>query len=113
MTSTGTPTRLFARIALVCFASLVLIAAPGCEDKVTLENYDQITTGMDMGAVESILGGSGEIQQASGVGIGASGMLERQGGGGDTKEYLWGNENRGILVKFKDGQVVHKQKFGL
>lgn len=101
------------RIAAVLVLALSLLAVAGCEDTVTLDNYEQIKVDMDLIEVESIMGGAGELQVASGVGIGAEGLVESQGGTGDTKDYLWGDENQGILVKVKDGKVVYKQKFGL
>lgn len=104
---------MLSRLAAVVVLGLSLLLTAGCEETITLENYEQIQTDMDMAAVESILGGPGEVQAASGVGIGASGMVEKQGGEGPTKDYLWGDETEGILVKFKDGKVVHKQKYGL
>ncbi|MDQ7012261.1 MAG: hypothetical protein Q9O74_00015 [Planctomycetota bacterium] len=101
------------RIAAVLVLALSLLAVTGCEETVTPENYDLIQVDMDLIEVESIMGGAGELQVASGVGIGAAGMVESQGGGGDTKDYLWGDENQGILVMVKDGKVIYKQKFGL
>ena len=101
------------RLAAVIVLGLSVLLVAGCEETVTTENYQLIENEMDLAAVEDILGGPGELQVASGVGIGASGMLEKQGGEGDTKDYLWGDVNEGILVKFKEGRVVHKQKYGL
>jgi len=99
---------------LLClFASLMLVLAPGCESKVTIESFDQIQTGMDLTQVEDILGGSGTLQQAGGVSIGADGLVGAESGAGRTQDYLWGDENTGILVKFKDGKVAFKQKMGL
>lgn len=95
----------------LCAAALLLVA-PGCESKVTIESFEQIEVGMDLTQVEDILGGPGEIQQASGVGIGAEGLMETQGES-RSQDYLWGDENTGILVKFKDGKVFFKQKMGL
>lgn len=102
-----------ARLLLPLACALTLLLAPGCGDEVTLESYDQIETGMDMVQVEDILGGPGELQAAAGVGIGAGGLPEMQRSDSDTKAYLWGDETTGIIVKFKDGQVVHKRKIGL
>jgi len=101
------------RLAAVFVLGLSVLLVTGCEETITIENYQLIENDMDLIAVEDILGGPGELQVASGVGIGASGMLEKQGGEGDTKDYLWGDTSEGILVKFKQGRVVHKQKYGL
>ncbi len=101
------------RYALAALAALALLLLPACEDAVTRDNFDRIAVGMDMTEVEDILGGSGELQQAGGVGIGASGLLEGQSGADDVKSYLWGDETTGIIVKFKDGKVVYKEPRGL
>lgn len=102
------------RLLLPLACVLALLVGPGCEDKVTTESYDQIKTGMDMVEVEDILGGSGELQAAAGVGIGADGLPQMQRkDDGDTKTYLWGDENQGIIVQFKDGKVSYKRKIGL
>lgn len=101
------------RTAVALLLALSMLMLTGCEETITRENFDQIEVGMDMAEVESILGGSGSLQAASGVGIGASGLPEKQGGEGDTKDYLWGDETEGILVKFKEGKVFHKQPYGL
>jgi hypothetical protein len=101
------------RTLTVLAAILPLLMIGGCEDPVTMENFDLIAEGMDLNEVENIMGGSGELQEASGIGIGASGLMEGQGGSGATKDYLWGDENLGILVKFKSDQVMFKAKYGL
>lgn len=101
------------RFALSLAAAIALLVLPACEETVTAENFDAITTGMDITEVEAILGGPGELQQASGVGIDASGLPTAQGGEGATKDYMWGDDTAYILVKFKDGKVVYKQKMGL
>jgi len=104
---------MFTRFILCLCVAVPLVFLGGCEDTVTLESFDQITVGMDITEVESIMGGEGELQQASGVGIGAGGMLEKQSDTGSNRDYLWGDENVGILVKFRDGKVYFKQKMGL
>lgn len=101
------------RFLAAIFAAAVLTLLPACENKVTVESFDAVQVGMDMTAVEDIMGGAGELQQAGGVGIDASGLMNAQSGEGPTKDYLWGDETTGILVKFKDGKVVFKQKMGL
>ena len=101
------------RLILSLCVAVLLVLSAGCEDTVTLDSFDQITVGMDITEVESIMGGEGELQQASGVGIGAGGMIEKQSDTSNNRDYLWGDENIGILVKFKDGKVYFKQKMGL
>lgn len=98
-------------LCCLCTAA-VLLVSPGCESKVTIESFEQVEVGMDLTQVEDILGGPGELQEASGVGIGAEGLVEAQGES-RSQDYLWGDENTGILVKFKDGKVFFKQKMGL
>ena len=104
---------MLARTLAVLVAALALLVAPGCGENITREAYDQIEDGMDMLQVEDILGGPGEIQSAAGVGIGAGGLTEMQKDDGDIKTYLWGDENVGIVVKFKDGKVYHKSPLGI
>ncbi len=104
---------MFTRLVLCLCIAIPLVFLAGCEDTVTLDSFEQITVGMDLAGVEDIMGGEGELQEASGVGIGYEGMVEKQGGPGKSKDYLWGDENTGILVKFKDGKVYFKQKMGL
>ena len=103
---------MLSRFLFCLCAAAVLLVSPGCESKVTLESFEQIEVGMDLTQVEDILGGPGEIQEAGGVGIGAEGLMEAQGES-RSQDYLWGDENTGILVKFKDGKVFFKQKMGL
>jgi hypothetical protein len=100
------------RIVLAVLSAAMLLLVPACEDTINEETYGSIEVGMDMAAVESVLGGAGEIQEAAGVGIDAGGMTSMQRDDGDTKEYLWGDETTGILVRFEEGRVVHKRKIG-
>ncbi|HZW09310.1 MAG TPA: hypothetical protein VFF69_05345 [Phycisphaerales bacterium] len=100
------------RFVYAVLAAAALAAVPACEDAINEESYGSIEVGMDMAAVESILGGPGDIQEAAGVGIDAGGMTSMQREEGSAKEYLWGDETTGILVRFEDGRVVHKRKLG-
>lgn len=100
------------RILAVAVLLVAMIAAPGCEDPVTEENYDLIALGMDLNEVEDIMGGSGEIQSAGGVGIDASGMLDMQEDDSPTREYLWESGGKQIIIRFLDDEVVHKRKAG-
>ncbi|MCC7388665.1 MAG: hypothetical protein IT431_07835 [Phycisphaerales bacterium] len=106
-------TTALARLLLPVVCALALLLGPGCENKLSTESYELIQNDMDLVQVEDILGGPGEVQAAAGVGIGADGLPQMQKADGDTTAYLWGNESVGIIVKFRDGKVYHKQKMGL
>jgi hypothetical protein len=79
---------------------------------VTDENYEAITQGMTVDEVERILG-AGEQQTSGGVGISGAGVM---GGSNDASSdrqvYLWKGEGKQIIVTFKDGKVVSKNKTG-
>ncbi|MBK7404050.1 MAG: hypothetical protein IPJ41_05325 [Phycisphaerales bacterium] len=103
---------MFRRMLAITIAAACLCFLPGCGDKVNQESFDTIQNGMDLTQVEDIMGGAGDLQEAGGVGIDSTGLLSSKTGEGATKDYLWGDENTGILVKFKDGKVSYKQKMG-
>ena len=101
-------------IRTICTLAVLVLGlffAAGCEDRVTEENFDAVTVGMRLDEVEDVLG-SGTLEEASGVGIDASGMLGSSKNSRHTKDYLWETDNHRIVVKFKDGKVVFKQKMG-
>lgn len=100
-------------LAFVLAGSLSPLA--GCEDKLTLENYEQITTGMTLTQVEEILGEGVEQKSEGGFDISAGGILS-SGGGTSTspvKMYTWGQGGLLITVYFRDGAVVTKSQNGL
>ncbi|MCC6426081.1 MAG: hypothetical protein IT435_04600 [Phycisphaerales bacterium] len=93
-------------------ASAFLLVA--CENKITMENYNAITTGMTEREVEKIMGGKGEEQVISGVSIGSGGLTSTTSGTGKDKVYIWKKDNAGeITVTFRDGKVIDKGKSGL
>ncbi len=98
-------------VALAAVAGMMLFFGIGCEDRVTEENFDAIAVGMPMDEVEDILG-PGELQEASGVSIGSGGLMSSSKNSTHTKDYLWETDGHRIVVKFKDGKVVFKQKSG-
>lgn len=76
-------------------------------DTITMEEFNQITTGMTYDEVVSIIGGEGEILSQTDLGLGSeynSVMYEWQGEGG-----IGANAN----VMFQGGVVVSKAQFGL
>jgi len=96
----------------LALATVVLIAALiGCESKVSQENFDKITVGMDLSQVEQILG-KGDEQASEGVSIGASGLTSGAGRN-NQKTYVWHEPNKDISVVVADGKVVSKNKSGL
>ncbi len=101
----------FGRLALtaVCLATLALAA--GCENKVTLENYQQIETGMTKADVERLLGRGRNETSAAGGGISSAGLMTE----GDKPDEIWVWEADGaqIVLTFDEGKVVHKRQSGL
>lgn len=101
MTRTG-----LTSVLLIC----ALLAA--CDQGVSQESFDAISTGMSQSEVEAILG-AGEVQTASGFNISSGGLV---GGTGtavsDEKTYLWREQRKEIVVTFKDGKVVNKSMAG-
>lgn len=95
------------RLAMALAALCLLV---GCEEKVTLDNYDQITVGMAQHQVEAILG-QGVNQDSGGRGIDSSGLMT--GSGGDSRStYLWDENGRQIIITFENQVVKTKQKNG-
>lgn len=95
-----------ATIAVVAFAGLVL---PGCDKKVTIENYDKITIGMTFGEVEGFMG-KGEKQEITGTGISAAGIASATRSLQDT--YTWREGPKEMSVTIVADRVVGKSKAG-
>lgn len=96
----------------VCVACLLAAAVllPGCESKITSENYDRISVGMTRQAVENILG-SGTDETASGTSISSAGIADSKSS--NEKTFVWREGGATITVVFKDGKVVEKSKTGM
>jgi len=90
---------------------LVAVVLVGCEEKLTVANYDRIEEGMTLGQVEAILG-SGEEQTSAGVGIDASGLPSGTRGSGDRRTILWEEGGKQIIVTLQDDVVAGKRKIG-
>lgn len=73
------------RVILCVIATL---AMAGCS-KITKENYQALTTGMDYSEVEKLLGAPNACQEAIGL-----------------KQCTWGNEQRFIDIKFVVDKVT-------
>ena len=88
----------FRRAALGVMASLALAFAAGCESNLTQENFAKIKKGMTVAEVQTILGSSGEVDEAgtgmtvSGAGVAGSRRFTLGGRGGTWR--LVGNERR-------------------
>ena len=75
------------------FIAVLALALSGCADKVTLQNYNRVKTGMTLKQVEEVFGGPGESYQ---------GLKTWRGSGGRT-----------ITVEFDDrGLVVSQTRDG-
>ena len=75
------------------FIAVLTLVFSGCADKVTLQNYNRIQTGMTLKQVEAIFGGPGKSYQ---------GLKTWRGSGGRT-----------ITVEFDDrGLVVSQTRDG-
>lgn len=92
------------------FAAALFIA--GCEDQLTLANYDKIQTGQQQYEVEQLLGGPGERDETSGVSISAGGIASGSGSNSQST-YLWKSKGKEIAVIFAGGKVVTKSQRGL
>jgi hypothetical protein len=97
------------RVVLVLVAALCLLPLVGCEEKITVESFDKIQTGMTIYEVEKIMGGKGTMEERSGSNISSGGIAT--GSGGATEQvYSWRKANKEITVTVKDGKVLRKGK---
>jgi hypothetical protein len=97
-------------VAACILAGTCVIA--GCEDQLTLANFDKIQTGQAQHEVENLLGGAGERDQATGVSI-SSGGIASSSGGGSQSTYIWKSKGKEVSVTFQGGKVVNKAQIGL
>ena len=100
------------RIAMFPVLALVLVLG-ACDAAITQNTFDQITVGMTLGEVESILGGKGDEQATQGTSIGAGGVVGSTAGS-TTKTYVWRAAGRKeVSVTFDaDYKVKTKNKAG-
>jgi hypothetical protein len=82
-------------------------AATYNDGKISLDEFNQIKTGMTYDEVVSIIGSKGELLSESDLGIGSEYV---------TTMWMW--EGKGSIgananVMFQDGKVVNKAQFGL
>lgn len=104
---TATTSRFIASLAL---AACLLCAS--CEEKITIENYNQITNGMSIAQVEKILGAGKDDTSHQGTSIGAAGIASVSKS--KDQVYVWQDRSGGkIVVIFQDGKVVQKSKENL
>lgn len=97
-------------LASTVFAAALFIA--GCEDHLTLANYDKIQTGQAQHEVEGLLGGPGERDQTTGMSISAGGIAGGSGGNSQST-YIWKSKGKEVSVVFTGGKVVNKSQRGL
>lgn len=103
------------RLSRVLLASAALSACiflQGCEDQLTLANYNQIQTGQSDYEVEKLLGGKGERDDTSGIGISAGGIATSNSGGSQVT-FIWKGKGKEVSVVFSGGKVVTKSQRGL
>ncbi len=103
------------RTTRALFASAVFAAAlfiAGCEDQLTLANYDKIQSGQQQHEVESLLGGPGERDQTTGMSISAGGIASGSGANSQIT-YIWKAKGKEVAVVFAGGKVVTKTQRGL
>lgn len=102
---------MMSRIAVsVALAACLVLGA--CEEKITVENYDQITNGMTIAQVEKILGSGKDDTSHQGTSIGASGIASASRS--KDQVYVWEDKSGAkIIVVFQDGKVVQKSKQNL
>jgi hypothetical protein len=81
--------------ALFITLACLVLCAMGCS-KLTKQNYDQISVGMDYKEVSAMLGGGGTCDAAMGA-----------------KNCMWGDEQKNITVKFIADKAVLKTCKGI
>jgi hypothetical protein len=89
---------------LLVLAAAMILFIPGCQEKVTRENYEQVREGMTISQVEAILG-KGEVQ--------TSVAGEVSGVGGSVAVYKWTKDDKVITVTFVNNAVTAKIATGL
>lgn len=98
---------------MIAALTALLVLLPGCESKVSLANYEEITVGMSFSQVESLLG-SGEQEISGGTSIGASGLIEGSSDAASERQtWTWTDGDSVIVVNFINSEVVSKSKRGL
>src|SRR4051812_26450238 len=100
------------RVYAVVLLSLLSLALAGCEDKITLANFDQIKPGMQLYEVEKILGGKGEMENSTGTDIGASG-ISSSSKQSSQQVYVWKKGMKTISVTVQNGKVVNYSHDGM
>lgn len=96
------------RVAMIPMMALVLVLA-ACDAAISQSTYDQITTGMTLSEVESILGGKGEEQASEGTSIGAGGTVGSTVAS-KTKTYVWRAAGRKEISVTFDADMKVKSK---
>lgn len=104
------------RRMLACVLALAaVLVLPGCEQKLTQDNFDAITTGesgMTYDQVVRLLG-EGTKDESSGVSLSQYGLPGQAGAKKSTHViYRWKEDRREIGVTFQDGKAIDKNKFG-
>ncbi len=101
-------------VRVLCAAalcSLAVFTAPGCDDKVSDENFEKITLGMRYDQVQGFMG-EGEREDVSGTSISGAGIAGGSPNVATTKTFSWKSGNKQIVVETKDEKVIAKRKVG-
>ena len=98
------------RIAGAVLALVFVCTIAACGQSLTMEKYQQISTGMTLEQVEAILG-KGEEQASSGVDM--PDMPGMSGGSMTSQTYAWQSGTRVVTISFMNGKVVAKAQAGL
>ena len=95
----------------VAICLLAVLTAPGCEEKVSDENFEKITLGMGLDQVQGFMG-DGQQEDVSGVTISGAGIAGGSPNVSTTKTFSWKSGNKQIIVETRDEKVIAKRKLG-
>jgi hypothetical protein len=96
---------------MILLALLLPLAA--CEEKVTAENYAQLKPGMTLAQAETVMGGPGEREEATGMSISGAGIASASSSN-SQRTYVWKTKGAQISVTVdKNDKVVSTGSSGL
>jgi hypothetical protein len=107
--ATITQRALMVRLLVCCVLCLVLA---GCKNKVTKENYDQITNDWTIADVQKLLGDGTVVSGDPALVAGQAGVA-LDAGKAPPVVMKWESGKKSITVTFKNGKVSNKVSEGL